>query len=234
VSATTEKSAVLELRRHLGEVFHKLTEQKENRIEEGHLLPYRVHMMTAILPKYAVSQVIGFIKGKSAIHLSGCMGRKKNSCGSTSGRTDITHPWWGEMRLSSVNITSAGSRGKTIGPNQAVELTAAEWWPNFRGRITDPNQPLAAAHNLKPQHWRGILPWGPDDAKRLWSCQLSQSALKCLSANDHRLLFFASWYSAVVIDDSVAAVGEVGVKTGQGVPSRFNIGLRRAASVLSE
>jgi len=99
VSATTEKSAVLELRRHLGEVFRKLAEQKENRIEEGHLLPYRVHMMSAILPKYAVSQVIGFIKGKSAIHLSGCMGRKKNSCGSTSGRTDITHPWWGEMRL---------------------------------------------------------------------------------------------------------------------------------------
>ena len=79
VSATTEKSAVLELRRHLGEVFRKLAEQKENRIEEGHLLPYRVHMMTAILPKYAVSQVIGFIKGKSAIHLARVYGEKKRN-----------------------------------------------------------------------------------------------------------------------------------------------------------
>ena len=55
-----------ELRRHLGEVFRKLAEQKESRIEEGHLMPDHVHMMISIPPKYAVSQVIGFIKGKSA------------------------------------------------------------------------------------------------------------------------------------------------------------------------
>jgi len=59
-----------QLRRHLGEVFRKLAEQKENRIEEGHLMPDHVHMMIAIPPKYAVSQVVGFIKGKSAIHLA--------------------------------------------------------------------------------------------------------------------------------------------------------------------
>ena len=66
-----------ELRRHLGEVFRKLAEQKESRIEEGHLLPDHVHMMIAIPPKYAVSQVIGFIKGKSAIHLARVYGEKK-------------------------------------------------------------------------------------------------------------------------------------------------------------
>ena len=59
-----------ELRRHLGEVFRKLALQKESRIEEGHLMPDHVHMMISIPPKYAVSQVIGFIKGKSAIHLA--------------------------------------------------------------------------------------------------------------------------------------------------------------------
>ncbi len=48
-----------ELRRHLGEVFRKLAAQKESRIEEGHLMPDHVHMMIAIPPKYAVSQVIG-------------------------------------------------------------------------------------------------------------------------------------------------------------------------------
>ena len=64
------KTLYEELRRRLGEVFRKLAEQKESRIEEGHLMPDHVHMMIAIPPKYAVSQVIGFIKGKSAIHLA--------------------------------------------------------------------------------------------------------------------------------------------------------------------
>ncbi len=50
------------MRKHLGEVFRKLAAQKESRIEEGHLLPDHVHMMIAIPPKYAVSQVVGFIK----------------------------------------------------------------------------------------------------------------------------------------------------------------------------
>ncbi len=52
-----------ELRKHLGEVFRKLAAQKESQIVEGHLMPDHVHMMIAIPPKYAVSQVIGFIKG---------------------------------------------------------------------------------------------------------------------------------------------------------------------------
>jgi Transposase IS200 like len=42
---------------HLGEVFRTLAEQKESRIEEGHLLTDHVQMMIAIPPKYAVSQV---------------------------------------------------------------------------------------------------------------------------------------------------------------------------------
>ena len=57
-----------QLRKYLGELFRKLAMQKESRIEEGHLMPDHVHMMIAIPPKYAVSQVEGFIKGKSAIH----------------------------------------------------------------------------------------------------------------------------------------------------------------------
>jgi len=46
-----------QLRRHLGEVFHQLARQKESRIEEGHLMSDHVHMMIAIPPKYAVSEV---------------------------------------------------------------------------------------------------------------------------------------------------------------------------------
>jgi putative transposase len=52
------------------EVFRRLAEQKESQIEEGHLRSDHVHMMIAIRPKYAASQVIGYIKGKSAIHLA--------------------------------------------------------------------------------------------------------------------------------------------------------------------
>jgi len=76
------KALYLELRRHLGEVFRKLAERKERQIEEGHLLPDHVHMLIAIPPKYSVSQVIGFIKGKSAIHLARSYGeRKRNFAG---------------------------------------------------------------------------------------------------------------------------------------------------------
>jgi putative transposase len=68
-----------QLRPHLGEVFRRLALQKESRIEEGHLLLDHVHMMIAIPPKYAVSQVIGFIKGKSAIHLARVYGERKRN-----------------------------------------------------------------------------------------------------------------------------------------------------------
>src|SRR5216684_6354902 len=64
------KTLYVELRRHLGEVFRKLAAQKECRIEEGHLMSDHVHMMISIPPKYAVSQFVGYIKGKSAIHLA--------------------------------------------------------------------------------------------------------------------------------------------------------------------
>jgi len=68
-----------ELRRHLGEIFRKPAQQKESRIEEGHLMPDHVHMMSAIPPKYAVSQVVGFIKGKSAIHLARVYSERKRN-----------------------------------------------------------------------------------------------------------------------------------------------------------
>jgi putative transposase len=73
------KTIYVQLRPHLGELFRKLAEQKESRIVEGHVLADHVHMMISIPPKYAVSQVVGFIKGKSAIHLSRVCGEKKRN-----------------------------------------------------------------------------------------------------------------------------------------------------------
>ena len=68
-----------QLRHHLGDVFKRLAQQKESRIEEGHLMPDHVHMMIEIPPKYAVSQVVGFIKGKSAIYLARTYGERSRN-----------------------------------------------------------------------------------------------------------------------------------------------------------
>ena len=73
------KTLYQELRRHLGEVFRRLALQRESKVEEGHLMPDHVHMLLSIPPKYAVSQVVGYIKGKSAIHLARVYGERKRN-----------------------------------------------------------------------------------------------------------------------------------------------------------
>ena len=76
------KALYAELRRHLGLVFRALAEQKESRIEEGHLMVDHVHMLISIPPKHPVAHVVGFMKGKSAIHIARTfMDRKRNFVG---------------------------------------------------------------------------------------------------------------------------------------------------------
>src|SRR3546814_11506863 len=72
-------SSDLGLRKYLGEVLRHLAEQTESRVEERQLMPDHVHMLLKIPPKYAVSQVVGCIKGKSAIHLARVYGERKRS-----------------------------------------------------------------------------------------------------------------------------------------------------------
>jgi putative transposase len=70
------------LREQLGPVFRALAEQKESRVEEGHLMADHVHMLLSIPPKYAVSHVVGYIKGKSAIHIARTYeGKQRNYAG---------------------------------------------------------------------------------------------------------------------------------------------------------
>ncbi len=108
-----------ELRKYLGEMFRNLAQQKECRIEEGHLLGDHVHMLISIPPKYAVAQVVGFIKGKSAIHLARNFGgRQRNFTGcnfwargyyvSTVGRDEEI-----------IGAISGSSRSKTNGLNNS-------------------------------------------------------------------------------------------------------------------
>ena len=71
-----------QLRCHLGEVFRELARQQESVIVEGHLQPDHVHMLVSIPPKYAVAQVVGYLKGKSAIHIARTYGgRERNFVG---------------------------------------------------------------------------------------------------------------------------------------------------------
>jgi len=63
-------------------LFQDLVRQRESRIEEGHLLVDHVHLLISIPPKYAVSQVVGFIKGKSAIAIARTyLGKRRNFTG---------------------------------------------------------------------------------------------------------------------------------------------------------
>src|SRR5450756_623753 len=57
-----------QLRVHLGDVFRTLAQHKESQIDEGHMMADHVHMMISIPPKYAVSNVVGYIL--SLIHIS--------------------------------------------------------------------------------------------------------------------------------------------------------------------
>jgi putative transposase len=70
------------IRKYLGSIFHELARQKESKIVEGCLRADHIHMCVSIPPKYAVSSVIGYIKGKSAISIArNIKGRKRNFTG---------------------------------------------------------------------------------------------------------------------------------------------------------
>ena len=95
-----KKTLFGQIRRELGPVFRELAQQKESEIIEGHLMPDPVHMLISIPPKYSVAQVMGYMKGKSAIHIARVYaGRRKSFVGqqfwargywvSTVGRDEV-------------------------------------------------------------------------------------------------------------------------------------------------
>ena len=94
------KKLFVEIRRALGPMLPELARHKESEILEGSLLIDHVHMLIAIPPKYAVAQVIGYLKGKSAIHIARTFGgRQKNFTGE--------HFWARGYYVSTVGIDEA-------------------------------------------------------------------------------------------------------------------------------
>ena len=76
-----KKALYGQIRKQLVPVLKELARQKESEVVEGHLVTDHVHMLISIPPKYAVAQVIGFLKGKSAIWISRMCGRQRNFIG---------------------------------------------------------------------------------------------------------------------------------------------------------
>jgi len=70
-----------QIRKQLGPVLRELAQQKESEIVEGRLVIDHIHMLITIPPKYAVAQVIGYLKGKSAIWIARMSGRQRNFTG---------------------------------------------------------------------------------------------------------------------------------------------------------
>ena len=89
-----------EIRGELGPMLRELAQHKQSEILEGTMLVDHVHMLITIRPKYAVSQVIGYLKGKSAIHIARTFGgRQKNFTGE--------HFWARGYYVSTVGIDEA-------------------------------------------------------------------------------------------------------------------------------
>ena len=70
------------IRKHLGVIFHELAKIKGIEIVEGHLMRDHVHMCLSVPPKYSVSNIVGFMKGKSAISIArNFKGKQRNFTG---------------------------------------------------------------------------------------------------------------------------------------------------------
>src|SRR5690554_1823356 len=110
-----------ELRRELGSVFRELARQRESEIEEGHLMPDHVHMMISIPPKYSVSQVVGYVKGKSAIHVARVYGGKR--------RNFAGQNFWARGYFVSAVYPAPGGGG----PSHRSTTTLALSWPPTGG-----------------------------------------------------------------------------------------------------
>ena len=76
-----KKALYGKIRRFLGPVLRELAGQRGSTILEGHMVQDHVHMLIRIPPKYAVAEVIGYIKGKSAIAVARQFGGRQRNFG---------------------------------------------------------------------------------------------------------------------------------------------------------
>jgi REP-associated tyrosine transposase len=67
------------IRAYLGRIFHELANQKGCKIIQGYMVQDHVHMVISIPPKYSIAEIVGYIKGKSAISVARQFGGKQKN-----------------------------------------------------------------------------------------------------------------------------------------------------------
>src|SRR6266436_1523586 len=124
IAKCRRKTLYGELRKHLGEVFRKLAQQKESRIEEGHLMPDHVHMMISIPPKYAVFAGGRFHHGQERDPFGPCIRREEAEfCGAALLGPRILRLDRRSRRSGDTGVhQEPGARGQPPGPNESVAL----------------------------------------------------------------------------------------------------------------
>jgi putative transposase len=109
------------LRKQLVEVFHELASHKESKIVEGHLMHDHIHMCISIPPKYAVCNVVGYLKGKSAITIARRFaGHRRNFTGETF--------WARGYFVSTVGLDEAMVRAYIRNQEQKMSDTIRRSW----------------------------------------------------------------------------------------------------------
>ena len=88
------------LRAGIGRILRDLCEQKEVEVLEGHALADHIHLCLKIAPKYSVSYIIGFLKGKSAVRI----------------HRELLH----ERRMTGLHFWAAGYWVSTVGRDEAT------------------------------------------------------------------------------------------------------------------
>ena len=115
-------------RRRVGEIFHELARHKESKIVEGHLMGDHVHVCLSIPPKYAVANVVGYIKGKSAIQIARTFGgRQRNFTGENSGHAVTSSPRWRGGKHGPSLYPQPRGRGRAVRADEAWNVDPPPW-----------------------------------------------------------------------------------------------------------
>ena len=118
------------VRKFLGPVFHELAGQRRSQILEGHMVQDHVHMLIWIPPKYSVAEVVGYLKGKSAIAVARQFGgRKRNFNGVTHSEynaSDMDPLHFLQMWITpNQRSLTPGYQQKRFEPTTGVQLIAS-------------------------------------------------------------------------------------------------------------
>jgi hypothetical protein len=136
------------IRRNLGEVFHELAKQRKSQVLEGHLCPDQVHMMIRIPPKYSVSHVMGYIKGRVRFGWPGIsLGGMGTSRLTISGHERTSCRPWESMNARSGSTSAIRKRMTRNSTNNADLMTRNAEYGLCAGRI-NPNPRLRTSSDI--------------------------------------------------------------------------------------